>query len=105
MREEPSSLQLILTAEQIQEVQNILKQHVPEYAVWAFGSRVTGNAKPFSDLDLAILSDKPLTLKQWGGLQNAFSASDLPFKVDLVDWATTAPSFRERIRQHHLAVA
>jgi type I restriction enzyme S subunit len=27
-------------------VQDILHQHVPQYAVWAFGSRARGTAKP-----------------------------------------------------------
>ena len=32
----------------------ILKRHVPGASLWAFGSRVKGTAKQFSDLDIAI---------------------------------------------------
>ena len=35
-------------------VKKILKVHVPQYDVWAFGSRVNLNAKKTSDLDINI---------------------------------------------------
>ncbi len=38
-------------------VHAILQKNVPDREVWAFGSRVKGTAKPFSDLDLAIIGD------------------------------------------------
>jgi len=43
-------------------VRNILKKQVPEHEVWAFGSRAKWTAKEYSDLDLAIITDKPLSL-------------------------------------------
>jgi hypothetical protein len=33
-----------------------------------------------------------------GQIAEALSESDLPYKVDIVDLATTEPAFRERIR-------
>lgn len=81
-----------------QIVHDILQKHVPQYEVWAFGSRAKGSAKPYSDLDLAIITDKPLDLSVSADLSDAFSESDLPWKVDVVDWATTNESFRKIIR-------
>ena len=43
-------------------VQGILQKHVPQYEVWAFGSRAKWTAKQYSDLDLALITDKPLSL-------------------------------------------
>jgi len=43
-------------------IQAILRAHVPDYTVWAFGSRATGNAKKFSDLDLAIIGEQSMGL-------------------------------------------
>ena len=80
-------------------VKTILKTYVPHYEVWAFGSRVKGKVKTYSDLDLAIITDKPLSFKALGDLAEAFSDSDLPWKVDIVDWATTSESFRKIIEQ------
>lgn len=84
-----------------QIVQQILQQFIPDYPVWAFGSRVKGCAKPYSDLDLAIISDQPLPLALHADLTNAFDESDLPWKVDIVDWASTSEKFREIIRQNY----
>lgn len=82
----------------LESVRHILQRYVPEFEVWAFGSRVHGrNLKPFSDLDLAIITDQPLSPARYAALEEAFSESDLPFKVDIVDWATTSENFRTLI--------
>lgn len=83
-------------------VKTILQTHIPEYKVWAFGSRVQGRRlKPFSDLDLAVVTDKPLELDRYCELREAFAESDLPFRVDIVDWACATPGFREIILKHY----
>jgi len=78
-------------------VLDILHRLAPQYSVWAFGSRAVGKAKRYSDLDLAIITDTPLSLTHRGALAEAFSESDLPWRVDLVDWAATSESFRQII--------
>lgn len=85
-------------------VQRILQTHVPQHEVWAFGSRVHGVAKPHSDLDLAIITQQPLPLGVLGSLQDAFAESDLPWRVDVVDWACTSESFRRIIEQNKVVV-
>lgn len=88
-----------LTEQQRQTVERILHAWVPDRRVVAFGSRVRGNPKPFSDLDLAIYSSEPLTLALAGHLRDAFSESDLPFRVDLADMATVSDEFRRVIEE------
>ena len=85
-------------------VRDILRKHVPQCEVWAFGSRVGGNVKPYSDLDLAVISDQPLPLGLTARLAEDFSESDLPWRVDVVDWATTSPTFRKIIEQNKVVV-
>ncbi len=80
-------------------VQDILRAHVPDRTVWAFGSRAKGMAKKTSDLDLAILGTEPLDLRTMGDVKDAFSESNLPFKVDVVDWAVTSEAFRKIIEE------
>lgn len=81
-------------------VREILAKYVAEREVRAFGSRVTWSAKQYSDLDLVVMGEEPLTLKTEADLAESFRASDLPFKVDVVDWATTKPKFREIIEKN-----
>ena len=80
---------LDLTPEQKSIVLDILRAYVPRHEVWVFGSRIKGTSKPYSDLDLAIITQHPLSLDILAALRDAFSSSDLPWKVDIVDWATT----------------
>lgn len=85
-------------------VRSILQKHVPQYEVWAFGSRARCAAKPYSDLDLAVITDQPLPLKTSASLSDDFSESDLPWKVDVVDWATTREPFRKIIERDKVVV-
>jgi type I restriction enzyme S subunit len=85
-------------------VRDILRRQVPGFEVWAFGSRVTGKAKRYSDLDLAIITDRALPLGVRAGLEDAFSESDLPWRVDVVDWATTSATFRAIVMRDKVVV-
>jgi predicted nucleotidyltransferase len=85
-------------------VQNILRKHVPDYEVWAFGSRTKGTARRYSDLDLAVITDAPLSLQIRGDMAEDFSESDLPFRVDVLDWATTRDNFRRIVEQDRIIV-
>jgi len=84
---------------QRQIIQNILHTWIADRRVVVFGSRVRGNPKPFSDLDLAIDGSQPLSLLLFGQLRDAFSESHLPFRVDLVDMATVSEEFRRVIQE------
>lgn len=86
----------------LQIVTETLKRHnVLEFAS-AFGSRVQGANQEYSDLDILIKSPRPLTFQQISKLEEAFSSSDLPFKVDLVDWHTISNDFRDKILSHSI---
>ena len=85
-------------------IDRILERHVPQHEVWAFGSRAKRSAKPYSDLDLAILTESPLGLSVSAALAEDFSESDLPYKVDVVDWAATSESFRKIIERDKVVI-
>ncbi len=86
------------------EVCRILQIHAPDYPVWAFGSRVKRKAKAYSDLDLAIITQQPLSLSEMAILKEAFDDSNLPIRVDIVDWAATSPAFQKIIKQDKVLI-
>ena len=45
-----------------------------------------------------MVGDSPLPFATRASLVEAFTESDLPYKVDIVDWALTSESFRNRIK-------
>jgi len=88
----------------LESVRAILRTHVSDCDVWAFGSRVEAKSKPFSDLDLAVISETELPARRLALLAYAFEESDLPIKVDVIDWRSASPAFRQRIAERHAIV-
>lgn len=99
-----TSNNLMLTTHQLEIVKKILKNRVSNYTVWVFGSRVKGTSKKTADLDLAIISDKPLPQELKIDLAHDFDESLLPFKVDIVDWSETNNEFRNIISQDKVII-
>lgn len=93
---------LDLSPTHLAEVRAILARHLPaDCGVLVFGSRVKGRAKPYSDLDLALVGQAPLGLDCVGRLREAFAESELPMRVDLLDWHQVPPAFRTLIAEEH----
>ena len=75
-------------------IQNILVKY--PYEFYVFGSRAKGTHKPFSDLDLCTLKTMPILEK--AQLQEDFEESNLPFKVDIIDWNDISEDFKQFIK-------
>jgi len=82
----------------------ILAVYAPQCEVRAFGSRVSGPAKPHSDLDLALVGKEPIPSDVLADLRDTLRESDLPFRVDVIDWATTSDNFRRIIEQNYVVL-
>lgn len=83
----------------------ILKKSFPEARYFVFGSRATGkNLKPYSDLDIAVLEVSKINLSLLSQVQEDFSSSDLPFKVDLIDLRSISEDFRNKIESDFIEV-
>ena len=80
-------------------IRAILKSHVPRCEVRVFGSRAAGTAKTYSDLDLAVVGKVKLPKKVVYALKDDFEESDLPFRVDVLDWHAISPEFRHVIEK------
>lgn len=104
MKCKTSKNNLNLSSEDLEIVIKMLKKHIPHTTVWAFGSRVKGNAKPFSDLDLVIVSDNPLPIHDFVELKNDFQESDLEIKVDIIEWHYTSENFRKKILECYMLI-
>ena len=88
-----------LPPEQLTLIKNILVEQVPGLEVRAFGSRVTGGAKPYSDLDLVVVGEQALPLDVYFRLKDRFEESNLPIRVDVLDWHRISEEFRQLIEQ------
>ena len=86
-----------LSPHHLETVKRILDEHVPGCEVKAFGSRATWTATDYSDLDLLVLGQSEVAGATLSRLNEAFEESDLPMRVDVVDWHGTSPAFRKLI--------
>ena len=82
-------------------IRSILQQYIPDRTVLAFGSRVNGQVKPFSDVDLAIMGQDSVLPEIRLHLQEALNDAPLPMKVDLVEFNKLPMTLQQNIQQHH----
>jgi predicted nucleotidyltransferase len=79
---------------QLETIKRILAEYVGGCEVRVFGSRVNGPAKEYSDLDVAVVSPNKIKLRCKMLLREAFEESDLPFRVDIIDYNAASDEFR-----------
>lgn len=79
-------------------IKDIVRKHLPstEYKAFLFGSRVAGNHRKFSDVDLGILGNKPIPSDVFFNLQQDLEDSDIPYIVELLDFSSVAESFKSK---------
>jgi predicted nucleotidyltransferase len=74
-------------------LRNILDKF--KYTYCAYGSRVKGTHRKFSDLDLCIM--EPISDLDMFYLKEALEESNLPFKVDIRRWDEMSKDFQKII--------
>lgn len=99
---------IVLSPQQAQTVCQILRGVLggsvgsENLQAWVFGSRATGRARPYSDLDILISRPQPLDWRARANLTDAFEASNLPFRVDIVEESRLAASIAPRVLAERL---
>lgn len=68
-----------------------------------FGSRARGDARAASDIDLAISAAGPIPAHLLAAARESLEESVVPFRVDLLDYATLSPEMRRAIDREAVA--
>lgn len=84
----------------------LLRMHVPEAEVWAYGSRVNGRSHDASDLDIVLRAPgrKRIPARRLSALMDALSESNIPFLVDVRDWRRLPDSFHREIKRAYVVL-
>jgi len=79
----------------------IVLEHLKNYRVrvYLFGSQATGKARPYSDIDVAILPLQPLPISMFSEIHEELEESDIVRTVDVVDLAEADENFRQRVEK------
>ena len=87
-------------------IESLLRKHLPDVEVWAYGSRVNGRSHDGSDLDLVLrgpglqrIPGGPL-----GDFEEALRESTIPFLVEAHDWAWLPEEFHREIERAHIVL-
>jgi predicted nucleotidyltransferase len=93
---------ITLSATERTMVEDILRTYANDqpYRVIIFGSRATGTAKKYSDIDVALIGSHTISPRVYSMLKEAFEDSSLPYTVDIIDGKTVSDQLLDQINQH-----
>lgn len=88
--------------EHLELIRKAVMARIPGCEIWVFGSRISGKAKPWSDLDIALISRGPIDLATMAAIRDDLDESDLPYRVDVLNWHNISKEFRAIIEDKHI---
>ena len=89
-----------------QVLEALLRKHLPDVEVWAYGSRVNGRSHDGSDLDLVLRGPdlKEIPIGLLGDFEEAFRESNIPFLVEARDWTRLPERFHLEIERDYVVL-
>lgn len=76
-------------------IKTLIRKQCPNAQIIFFGSRSTQTADTFSDYDVAIKANEALSLLSLSNIKESLANSDLPVKVDVLDYWRLEKSFQK----------
>ena len=97
---------LHLSSRHREEIEALLRKHLPGVEVWAYGSRVNGRSHDGSDLDLVLRGPKlaEIDTSRLADFIEALQDSTIPFLVEARDWSRLPESFHREIEREHVVL-
>lgn len=94
---------LFIKQKYLDELISIFDLRCPNAIIWAYGSRVNGDAHDGSDLDLVV--------KDFGNsdcylyeLKEYLKDSNIPFLIDIVEYKYIPESFQKEIEKNYIEI-
>ena len=88
------------------QLEALLREHLPDVEVWAYGSRITGESHDGSDLDLVLRAPdlQEIPIGRLSDLWEALRESTIPFLVEARDWARLPAGFHGEIERDYVVL-
>lgn len=88
------------------KLESLLREHLPDVEVWAYGSRVNGQSHDGSDLDLVLRGPglEKVDVSVLDDFTQALHDSTIPFLVEARDWARLPERFHREIERKYVVV-
>lgn len=94
---------LFIKEKYLKELLSIFENYCPQAEIWAYGSRVKGNAHEGSDLDLVIKTFGN-SKKNIAELKELLCNSNIPFLIDIFEFDKLPESFQKEIEKQHIVI-
>ncbi len=94
---------LFIKPEHFKMLTDIFDGYCPDAEIWAYGSRVNGDAHDGSDLDLTVKSFNSDN-KDIPTLKRVLSESNIPFLIDITEFDTLPSTFQKEIVKNYIKI-
>lgn len=92
-------MSFIVSDEHKNKIIALIKALLPEAKIYLFGSRARGTNAQWSDIDLALDNPQPVPRVQIGEINDIMAATNLPYKVDIVDLNKVSDLMKQAIER------
>lgn len=94
---------LFIKQEYLNELTVIFKDYCPNAEIWAYGSRLNGDAHEGSDLDLVVkdFNDKNCNIFD---LRQILNHSNIPFLIDIFELYKLPENFQKEIKRNYIVI-
>ena len=94
---------LFIKPQYLQILLDIFNNYCPNAEIWAYGSRINGEAHEASDLDLVVKSFNDEN-KSLSVLKELINDSDIPIIVDILEFDKIPFSFQKEIEKDYISI-
>ena len=94
---------LFIKPQYLKMLTDIFDEYCPRAEIWAYGSRINGQAHDGSDLDLVVKTFNANNIKAFQ-LKEIISNSNIPFLVDIQEFDNLLKSFQEEILKNYIVI-
>lgn len=95
--------ELFIEPEYLKMLTDIFDRYCPNAEIWAYGSRIKGEAHSGSDLDLVVKNFNSEDAKLFE-LKALINESNIPFIVDIHEFNQLPKSFQDEIKKEYFII-
>lgn len=95
--------ELFVEPEHLKMLKGIFNHYCPNAEIWAYGSRIKGEAHSGSDLDLIVKSFNCESANIYE-LRKLINDSNIPFIVDIHEFNQLPQSFQDEIKKDYIII-
>lgn len=94
-------MQIDIESKYLEHVKNIINSILQDtnLKIYVFGSRVTGKAKQYSDLDIALKANSEIDSDKITKIKFELEETTIPYKIDVIDLNVISDTFKKCIEK------